>query len=321
MAEGAKVIWAVDPFEENVDLQSSAAWAVRAIARGRAAATGQAVKVEPVYVFSAYSLDVPFEVPSDLIEQVRTTGEESLQPILSRVRIPGLEPLQVLARPYLPVNEAVEELLDYSHSSGTDLIIASSRARRGPTRWIHGSFAETLALHSDVPTLVVNPLWNRIPEFRHVLFPTDFSDASKGAFQRVLEFARSLGAEITVFHKVKYDLTPGVEVAFSAYPAYQELFSAEIEARHEEAMGLVREAARAGVQAHAFIDYQLSGSVAEAIVNRAERHPGIIAMVAHTGPVAAAVLGSSTRKVIRSAPVPVWIVHPRQREREKKAAA
>ena len=38
---------------------------------------------------------------------------------------------------------------------------------------------------------------------------------------------------------------------------------------------------------------------------------GMIAIASHSGPVQAAFLGSTTRKVVRASPFPVWVLHPR----------
>jgi nucleotide-binding universal stress UspA family protein len=58
------------------------------------------------------------------------------------------------------------------------------------------------------------------------------------------------------------------------------------------------------------------GSISTAITSLArEKKVGWIAMEGQSGPIAAALLGSITRQVIRTAPCPVWVIHqPKEKD-------
>lgn len=65
--------------------------------------------------------------------------------------------------------------------------------------------------------------------------------------------------------------------------------------------------------AHVRIATELSDDVAQAIIDRARREaPDVIVMATHSrGPLAQALLGSTTSSVVRSGVAPVLLVHPR----------
>ena len=61
------------------------------------------------------------------------------------------------------------------------------------------------------------------------------------------------------------------------------------------------------------MDYNLRTSVEDSILSWAEKNPGLIAMAAKSSPIAATLLGSVTRKLIRASPDPVWVLHPEEK--------
>jgi len=48
-----------------------------------------------------------------------------------------------------------EAILGYSEANQCDIIVMSSHGRSGPSRWTHGSVAEKVFRHSNVPVLMV----------------------------------------------------------------------------------------------------------------------------------------------------------------------
>lgn len=70
-----------------------------------------------------------------------------------RARLPaGLHPLQ-----FLPRGEPGQEIVKAAKDWGADLIVVGSHGRRGLTRALVGSVAETVMRHAPCPILVVRP--------------------------------------------------------------------------------------------------------------------------------------------------------------------
>lgn len=304
-----RVLWAVDPFSSERSLQSAAAWAVRGLL-GECAAE---VEVEPVYVINEYPLGIPLQAPGAINEQFQEAGQQGLNRIMASAGLQNTLPLRVLSGPFSGMRGAVDSLVEYAKRSGADVIIVATHARKGLQRWFMGSFAETLMLCSDMPLFVVNPRWSSqkaaSPGFRHILFPTDFSEESGAALDRVIQLARICGAEITIFHQMPYALSPALESSMSASPVYGDAVRRESRKAREEAERLAARVRSVGLEAHVSVDFRHPGSTAQGILEFARKKQLIIAMPARASGVTADLLGSTTRKVVRGARCPVWIIH------------
>ena len=307
-----RIVWAVDPFATSLQAQREAAWALKGLTRGRPAI------IQPVYLYSPLTSGSPFSLPDELLEQVRLEAEDAMEQILRRVALEGVRPLHLISKPVPSLREGVQEVLRYASETGTQLIAVGTKAQKGPKRWFMGSFAETLADHSDIPLLVLNPDWNRRADFSQILFATDFSKESHVAFSRILKLAHQQSARITVFHKVNWALGTVFETAWVAMPYYQSAFEDQLRIAHLEADRWVKEAKAAGVRADAHIDSKSTHSVADAILAYSKRHSCLIALASHSGPYEKVLFGSTTRRVLRVARDPVWVVHPVQRSVEHR---
>jgi nucleotide-binding universal stress UspA family protein len=169
-----------------------------------------------------------------------------------------------------------------------------------------GSFAETLLLRSPVPVLVVSPRWKRVERFETILFATDFSQQSRDAFPAVVKLAKALGCELTVFHKV----APLSVVAPGLYHEPRAKLGVRLERRFLLAQQWAERARSEGVPASVALDYRSRRSTEQSILDRVAGKAALIAMASHSGPVARILTGSTTRKVVRRATCPVWVVHP-----------
>jgi nucleotide-binding universal stress UspA family protein len=310
--EKKKILWTVDPFAKNKELQRSAAWAIKNLTQGSSSI------IEPIYFFSAYiTTDEPLEIPRDLIRGIQASGQKQLDEILSRIKLDGIRPLHVISQPYLSIREGVDLISRIAKRWKADLIITSTHARKGIKRWVLGSFAETLLLHSDVPIFFVNPHWNRSSKFRHILFPTDFSQESKEAFHQVIKFTKSLGSDFTLFHTLAYIWPPTMVLSIGPAPLYTDAFGQELEARRRDASQWAEEAKKEGIQITTYVDHKLRDSITASILKVAKKRGGLIAMASRSGPAKTTLLGSTTRKIVRESPYPVWVLHPKLRAQEQ----
>jgi nucleotide-binding universal stress UspA family protein len=144
-------------------------------------------------------------------------------------------------------------------------------------------------------------------EINTVLLTTDFSDTSRAAFGPAIDLAKKYGAKIVVTY-VEDDhylnmVSDHVAVGMDAEHVWK--------VQHEVSESRLKE----------FVDANLSGMVKHAEVRRGnphdeivraarEHHADLIVMATHgRGFISHAFMGSTTERVIRSAPCPVLAIN------------
>jgi nucleotide-binding universal stress UspA family protein len=304
-----KIIWAFDPFAKSPELQRSAASAIRSIQAGSRSST----IVQPVHFSFPYPRPIPRAALKFYRESLVRDAGERLRKISRSARIENLRPLRVVFAPDRSVKARADSLLAQAAKERADLIVISSRARKGLSRLFVGSFAETLLLQSPLPVLVVNPSWrSESARFKRVLFPTDFSEASFVAFLDALPLVERWGARLEIYHKVQYDLldvAPFVQ-ASNVKSYYSQGYRGYLEHLHEKAGAWQLEARHYGVTATVHFNYSVFGDVAEGILRVARRRADIVAMAATSGIIKTKLMGSVTRRIVREARCPVWVLRP-----------
>jgi nucleotide-binding universal stress UspA family protein len=87
-----------------------------------------------------------------------------------------------------------------------DLIVLGTRGRMGLSRLAMGSVAEEIYRSASCPVLCVGPNvpheFKHAPEFRRILFPTDFSAASRAALPFALTLAEESQARLVLLHLI-----------------------------------------------------------------------------------------------------------------------
>lgn len=297
-----RIIWAVNPFVDEVGLIKRTAQALFLLASEWDA------EVEPVYILS----DVPPNVRllPLLIHDVQQQAHEELKNILKGTKSERLQEVRLLVSASSQLRDQAQVLITYARDRGASVIGVATRARKGPKRWIMGSFTETLMHDSPVPLYVVNPLHTVPRKIKHIFFPTDFSDASRAAFEQVLTMAADIGSKVTLFHKVSNVYSPTYDVGYGGYPAYSLYYEELVSDKMAEAEKWAKSAAERGVAVKPLVDFRTDKSTAEAIVSRSKSGGGLIAMAGHTGFRGVNLLGGITRQVVRTAESPVWVIHP-----------
>jgi nucleotide-binding universal stress UspA family protein len=287
-----KITWAVDLFA-SLEIQCSALSAIRLM-------IGDSdVPIEPIYILNRSPIGIASPLPREAVEKVVLMAREKFKALCTPEEKSHTLPLKIVSGHFPTRHTGAQALITEALRSGSDLIVASTHAKSGPIRWFTGSFAETLMLYSNLPLLIVNPLWKRTLTQRGILFPTDFSDESRAAFDLAIDLAKRTKSAITIFHKIPFLITPIYELA--GFPIYDQVYETQLG---------VEDAQRKGVTARMELQTTLAGSPAGSILAYAEGKDYLIAMAARSGPLAAALLGSTTREVVRGASNPVWVVHP-----------
>lgn len=303
-----KILWAVDAFPESRKLQATTLSTLRMLAKSTDA------DIFPVYLLSPDQLNLRIEFSQPWIGEFLPSAEKALNSLLAKVKMQGLQKSQVLIQPSPSLRKSVEKLVQYAKENDFDLITLATHGRKGISRMVLGSFAETLFHRSPIPTLIVSPLGKPPQHFKKILFPTDFSEASLKAFQKLWIWAKDFGARITVFHKIPNPVEPvfqsGVLLLGGGWVPIKDFLSNEKKTAGETARKWCAQAQEAGV-ATDFILNDGAGSTVDGILRGAKKSGAtLIAMASESGPIASVMLGSISRQVIRSATCPVWTFRP-----------
>jgi nucleotide-binding universal stress UspA family protein len=162
-------------------------------------------------------------------------------------------------------------------------------------------------------------------KIKKILAPTDLSEPSRAGVRYALELAASEGAEVIVYHVVRYNETApyyGLEDGFligSQLPTVDEI----LEQDHRLLDKFLRDNF-ADLLPKAKVRYEVTiGSACDKIIEKAEEeNADMIVMSTHgrTG-ILNALIGSVAERVVRLAVCPVLTVRPRKEKAAKQVAA
>lgn len=284
-------LWAIDPYE----LETRPNRAAQEELQKWAVATE--TLIQPVHVL---------EHGAQLVRSIPAI-EEELTRYLSTMSLPMTLTPRVLVQPGGSKREAVDILTKYATDEKAGWILVSSKGKSGLGRLTAGSFAETLLLHSRLPVWVFGHGAPKTLDPASILFATDFSDASRSAFDQVLEQAARLRAQVTFVYCI--DLPVGIlsGVAASAVFPPADYMNTQLEWANGVAKEWIARAAQQGVVAKFVIRENVPNISNEILAQAAQAKAGFIAMASTCGPAGAALLGSHARQVVRQAECPVWV--------------
>jgi nucleotide-binding universal stress UspA family protein len=325
----AIVIWAIDAFEPSHELIASAISVLRSF-------SFLGWRIQPVYVLTPNQLNLT----SDFVEYAsfsvalayKPAAQKALQELLSHISLPGLMPGEVLALDSPSSQQSAEALSRFAQKLNARAIVTSSHARTGLGRFILGSFSETLLYKSEVPVLIVHPhLENHVTHshsIQNIFFPTDFGPESESMFRAAVNLAKTFDAKLTLFHSVPHPIEPvlqsGVYLLGGGWMPIQNYLGNEVQKGKRRAEAWARWAftqKKVKVETRIHVD---GGSISDLILGIVKNESfDMIAMAAQSGPVSIALLGSITRKVVRHASCPVWVLRESASEhkRSKKIQA
>ncbi|XGC79466.1 universal stress protein [Bdellovibrio bacteriovorus] len=305
-----KIIWAIDAFEDNKELNQKMADFITHLHN-----TTQA-EIEPLYLLRENEIVLPtYEVPAWVTDHSRT-AESLFREVLSDYSLPFLKEPKVIPHAAQSHAGAAETLSNYAARVHADLIVVGSHGRQGFQRFILGSFAESLLLQSEVPVIVVGAHAVKTTSPKQILFPTEFGDHSKENFRHVIQLAKNLKAEITLLHAITrpieslfdLDTRPRVYNYKGKMMSLEQIIELQVESQGHRAQLWVDWAAKEGVIASYNIDSTFK-AVDDLVLEALEKHQcDLIVMEAQSGPMSAALLGSYTRNVVRRSPCPVYVL-------------
>lgn len=145
---------------------------------------------------------------------------------------------------------------------------------------------------------------------KKILVPLDFSPPSKQAFKYAVKFAQQLGAELTLIHILKPDVTP----TFPDLPGAPAFSPEELAIAEENLRDLVALARTEGVSA-ARSTFRVGLAAHEIVEAAKELDVDLIVIATHgyTG-WKHFCIGSTAERVVRAAPCPVFVVREKEHE-------
>ncbi len=207
------------------------------------------------------------------------------------------------------VGEPIPGIAWAAEQSRADLILMATHGRTGLAHLLVGSVTEAALRNISVPVLALRPEQGDRPltTVHRILWPTDLSPVSEGAWRYALTLADLLAAEVVLLHVVRPTDLPGGDQAQARHlaPIRREL---EHKQQAVRALGLP---ARQKV---------VIGLPAEVIVAEAEaEQAGLIVVGTHgRSGLPHVLIGSVAEAVIRTAPCPVLAVRAKREGAARK---
>ena len=310
----APIVWAIDAFPDDLELQLKTATAL--------ASAFPETPIHPVYVLSEDSfLDRGYS--TYLRPALKPMAFKAVLRILSETNLSNLRKPRILLEASPSRTACAQRLLRFSKKIGASTIAVGSHARRGLTKFFAGSFTDELIEANQIPILIAGPhsqLRNPLAPIRQIqenpktiVFPTDFSPACSSAFSRILHIARAMDAEIHLFHKQVYTIDPYAQSGMTSFASgwiSMDSYMPEMIEDHSADVNLWKKQADEMNVAIRFVSENFREPTPDAIVDYVRSlHDSsvLLAMVSQTGPLAAALMGSVTRDVIRTCPCPIYV--------------
>lgn len=306
-ASKAKVTWAFDPFSGPVKDPQPWADFLENLAKLEKS------QIEPVYVLSPDGLNWSGEFSGPWVKKYRPLAETAAATTLAPFQYRSVTPARILVNPKVSLKGDVQKLAKDAKKNKRGMILVQTHARTGMERWMMGSFAESLLIHSKVPVLCVNPQTAPPKQIRRVLFPTDLSPASKRTFKKIIARCRAWGAEVVLAHKLPDPIEPivqsGVYMAGGGWITLSQYFEKESAERRKKLDQWIQEAKAAGVSATVQV-IEKSGLISDEILKTAKANQAdMIALCSQSGPVSSVLAGSVARQIVRGAHCPVLVFH------------
>lgn len=136
-------------------------------------------------------------------EANRRVAQQQLDALMESSAFPGVAHHARFAEG--DVWEALERIMREDH---IDLVVLGTQGRTGLQKFLLGSVAEEIFRCADLPVLTVGPHVAAKPAgelFRHILYPTDFSEQAAAALPYALSLAEENDARLTLLHVVPAD--------------------------------------------------------------------------------------------------------------------
>ena len=270
-------------------------------------------EIRPVSVVSQVELNWPLEYMAPLQAKLDRVEEKTLKPMLKGLSKKLTLSPRVLMQKGSSRRQTAEAILAYAEREKAKMIAVKTHGRRGFERFRLGSFAEILLTMSKIPVLAINPKAEVPAQLKRVLFPTDFSVASRRALRASLPWIKESQARVTLFHMSQFPIQ-----YYSSYGEWQlgldprmaeQIQKDEENRARRRGLRMRRHLELQGIPCD-FVQYRANADLAHAITGACKKESADVILLASTASRwARAILGSVARDVVVTAPRPVLVVH------------
>jgi nucleotide-binding universal stress UspA family protein len=301
-----KVLWAIDAADPYPATMRRIAETLRRFENT------STLEIHPVFVLSPEQLELSQYFAGEPVD-LEDGASMALEYQVRASGISGLRKPLTLIQPLLSLKRCVQKLVTHANQGEFDFIVVGTHGKTGFERMVTGSFTEELLFQSHTPVLTVGPRTEtRADSEKRILIPTDLTDLDSPFFPEVFQLTKNLAAKATILHAIQRPLESllqsglyllsGVSVPVPLYLRNEKM-------KQEPVVERIRAlAVNSGIDCEGEVDH-LCASVVESILNHArEKKVTLIAMAAQSAPFVSALLGSITRKIVRDAPCPVWVM-------------
>jgi nucleotide-binding universal stress UspA family protein len=296
-----KWVFAVDPFSD-LDYKPVAQFV-------KASALAAGARVYGAYILAPETLNWTGDFSGPWLKRYKPVAEGQAADFSVKS---GVE-VEVVPSRKPGLKHTVGTLVKYAQKIQAECIVVSTHARSGIDRWVLGSFAESVLLTSKIPVLSVNPTQTLPRQIKRIFVPTDLSPQSTKFILKVADFAKRTDASMKLFFRQPDPLDPmiqqGVYAVGGGWVSVQHYLDEGLEESKQKIAKICDGIRKRGINcdivtatAHG------SSSLVTAIENSAKEHEAdVIAVLTQSGPVAATLLGSVARSLVRTSPIPVMI--------------
>jgi nucleotide-binding universal stress UspA family protein len=276
------------PLDGSPAAEAALPWAVHLAKRLKGSVRLVGVHAPPAVLLDGETL-VGSVVPDESVRQQETNYFANVQTLLKPTGVP-------VAADLLD-GGVVSSLAEYARTLKPAWIVMMSHARGAVARFFLGETASEFVRRSPCPVLLVHPATSPVdpsvaPDVGQVLIPLDGSELAERILAPAAEFAKALGAGVTLLMAPARlpDMPP------AKADAYLEQKAASL--RNQSLAIQCKTAPK--------------GESADVIVAEAEAHPGtIVALATHgRGGLAKLVWGSVAEDVVRRTHAPVLVFKP-----------
>ena len=237
-------------------------------------------------------------------DTVMTSAEEMLNTKEGMIETPVLIE-KILLRGISPTSEIIR----YAAENNSDLIVMGTHGRTGIRRLVMGSVAEKIIRLSNCPVMTVrcgpDGKPQGYPNYRSILLPVDFSDASTTALWTTSELAKSYGAKLTILHVTEPVELPGYVNQESIDEDY--ITNSQVEAAETALSEFLSKAPLEGIEVYTRV---VHGRPGQKIVDFAHEEEIDLIVIPSQGKSGfeRLLMGSNVNKVVHRANCPVLVL-------------
>lgn len=307
MSQKMKILWPISPSDADPNTDA------RIIHFFKQLKKKTDFEVQPVSVVSAaYFATAHYFEPIDtkaLIENIKQDCKSYLEDF------EGLDmnsPL-ILENQYSSQTAEVQLFSDFVENGEADLVLMASNGRKGWARQFLGSFTENFLLKSSLPVLVFGPECQDRDQLAKALVPVELTESSQSFIEGFLKKSpsHSFIDHVTLFHKISMVDLEDITWAPTLYGLGGEQIDDVLKRAKVRTTEFLQRLADKHSNADFQVDFQVSESldpVAQVIIDLSKDvKTDMVVMRSDAGPIAARILGSVVRSVIREAGVPVMV--------------